>query len=65
MCGERWYPVTPLPSVLGVAGAEDPEEKVVVAGVGGGATTPPGVQPRHLRLSGRVDKHSLGLSVSR
>ena len=35
-----------------------------MAGVGDGGATPPGVEPGHLGLSGRVDKHSLGLTVS-
>ena len=64
VCRVCWYPVTPFPGVLRVAGAEDAEEKIVVASVGGGVTAPPGVQPGHLGLGGRVDKHSLGLSVS-
>ena len=59
-----WYPVTPFPGVLRVAGAEDAEEQIVVASVGGGVAAPPCVQPGHLGLGGRVDKHSLRLSVS-
>ena len=64
VCRVWWYPVTPSPSILRVAGAEDPQEKIVVAGVGDGGAAPPGVEPGHLGLSGRVDKHSLGLSIS-
>ena len=43
VCRVCWYPVTPLPSVLREAGAEDPEEKIVLASVGDGVAAPPGV----------------------
>ena len=65
MCGVGGYPVTPSTSVLREGGTEDAEEKVVVASVGGGLTSPPGVEPGHLGLSAGVNKHSLRLSVCR
>ena len=39
--GVGLQPVAPDPGLLGVGGAEEPQQDVVLASVGGGVTAPP------------------------
>ena len=55
VCRVCWDPVTPFPGILRVAGAEDAEEKIVVASVGGDMAAPPGLSVLHSHWSRNVE----------